>query len=143
MVNMSFPTAYAVLQAKSWPSPSKAPASQPPWRISRLVTRSKLYVVLLLYPACVYSLIISTNYYRSLQWQYEAQVITPLNDPNVQASWGDDVVTVSDSLGSVWTVKEDADGNGYTYVTNTSWPQSPSSFPLVVSRMAISVLSGV
>ena len=95
--------------------------------------------------ACVYSLIIS---YRRLQWKVEnglstvQQAIIPLNAVVLQASWGTDQhVNVSDTPDSFWLVRE-AD-NGYTYVTSTSWPHTPSSFPLLVSRMAVAMLSGV
>ena len=135
------------MQATSWPLPGTGKSTNhSPWRSWCLIT-PKLYVVPLLYSACVYSVIIGIDYYRDLQWFVDIATdagelpISPLNDFNVRASWGNDVVTVSDSLGSLWTVKET--NNGYTYVTSTSWPYFPSSFPLVVSRMAVSVLSGV
>ena len=147
MVIISFTTAYPVVQGTSWPLPGKGtPKTHSPWRSWCLIT-PKLYVVPLLYSACIYSLIISIDYYHDLQWILEniglknSQAIIPLNDMDLQASWGDGVVDVSDTHGAVWIISE-AD-NGYTYVTSTSWLHFPSSFPLVVSRMAVTLLSGV
>ena len=123
----------------------------PPWRYwGPCPITPRLYVVPLPYSACVYYLIIIIDDYHYLQWRVEnsgvpgLQSITPLKDDTLQACWGDDQnvgVALAAGFSFVWIITE-AD-NGYTYVTNTSRPHFPSSFPLVVSWMAKELLSGV
>ena len=85
--------------------------------------------------------------YRDLQWSVKTvtsmneQAINPSNNRVLFAAWGDEGVVASDAPGAIWIIRE-AD-NDYTYVTSTSWPHFPSSFPLLVSRMAVALLSGV
>ena len=90
----------------------------------------------------------SHYYYRYLQWRivdpgvHGLLAILPVKDTTVQACWdGDQSVTICPGLLHDWLIQE-AD-NGYTYVTSTSWSHFPSSFPLVVSWMAVALLSGV
>ena len=123
LVIISFTTAYPVVQATSWPLPGKGTSkTHSPWR-SWCLIKPKLYVV----PFFIQHV---SDYYHDLQWILEnvgpknSQAIIPLNAFNLQASWGDGVVDVSDTHGAVWIISE-AD-NGYTYVTSISWPHFPS-----------------
>ena len=123
---MSFTTTYTPLQAKSLPLPSTISRRHPPWRYwGPCPITPRLYVVPLPYSAYVYSLIISIDYYRYLQWRVEdsgtegLQSIVPLKYDVLQACWGaDQSVGVALAAGYVWIITE-AD-NGYTYVTGTS-----------------------
>ena len=100
-------------------------------------------------PSLLSLCLFSHCYYRYLQWRVEdaivpgLQYIVPLKDDTLQACWGaDQSVGVAPAAGYVWVINK-ADNGYYTYVTSTSWPHFPSSFPLVVSRMAAALLSGV
>ena len=83
-----------------------------------------------------------------MQWSVEEaesinqRALRPINALDRQASWRDDqAVAVSPAHAFAWIIT--GDDNGYTYVTSTSWPHSPSSSPLVVSWTAVALLSGV
>ena len=70
------------------------------------------------------SLIISIDYYHDLQWIVDEVTsmnevpVSPLNAPELRASWGNGVVTVSDVPNSVWNVIQADDA--YAYVTSAS-----------------------
>ena len=75
-----------------------------------------------------------------MQWRVDdQQAIHPFNAGDRSAHDAGGAVGISLTSQS-WIIT--GDNNGYTYVTSTSWPHSPSSFPLVVSRITVE-LSGV